>query len=468
MKIKSLLVLSLIAITSLVSGQKKVKYEVGASSSFGTKEEVPFWLHSNKRGLVPDKSYLMGDFAVGTDFNKDSKMAFDLMWKASAVAYTGHKSKLILDDLYLSMKWNIFQFSLGQKADNIAFNGLSSTNGNLLYSNNARSYPKYEISVPEWTDIPLLEGIVSFKGLLSDGVTTDNRYIDHALIHHKNLFVRLFKDKKFSISGGIDHVAMWAGTHPVHGNISVSADKYFKVFTGTGDKEGTFGNDSYRLGNHIGSYHFDAYYNTDNFSLQAYYRSIFEDGSGRKSENAPDGLYGLSFKNKKGKQPFIQSALIELYHTTDQAGSRKGIIDGVKYRGRDSYFNHSEYKYGWTHFGRTIGSPLFTNGEQDGHAVVANNRFKAIHMGVQGFIGSIPYKTYLTFSNNYGTFDNPFNPNNSGLNQFSGLVEVTIPGQNLPFKINLACAVDRGDLLKDNVGIYIRLSKTGFLSRNSQ
>jgi len=446
----------------MVNGQKKVKYEVGASSSLGTKEDVPFWLHSNKKGLVPDKSYLMGDFAVGTDFNKETKQDFDFMWQASAVAYTGYDSKLILDDLYLSMKWKIFQFSIGQKADDITLDGLSSTNGNLLYSNNARSYPKYEISVPEWTNIPLLKGIVSFKGLLSDGITTDDRYIDHALIHHKNLFIRLFKDKKFSISGGIDHVAMWAGTHPVHGEISISADKYFKVFTGTGDDEGAFGNDAYRLGNHIGSYHFDAYYNTDNFSLNAYYRSIFEDGSGRKSENAPDGLYGLYYKNTKKEQPLIQSALVEFYHTTDQAGRFRGDVDGKHYRGNDNYFNHGEYKSGWTHYSRTIGSPLFTNGNKAGQSAIINNRFKAVHVGIRGFIGSIPYKTYMTISKNYGTNANPFNPNDSGLNQFSGLVEVTILSQKLPFKIDLACTVDQGDLLKNNVGLFVRLSKTGF------
>lgn len=461
MKIKSILLLCLIAITSLVNGQKKVKYEVGASSSFGTKEEVPFWLHSNKRGLVPDKSYLMGDFSLGMDFNKETKQGIDFMWKASAIAYTGHNSKIILDDLYLSLKWKIFQFSLGQKADAIAFNGLSSTNGSLLFSNNARSYPKYEISVPEWTDIPLLEGIVSFKGLLSDGITTDNRYIDNALIHHKNLFIRLFKDKKFSISGGIEHVAMWAGTHPVHGEISKSADKYFKIFTGTGDKEGAFGNDNYRLGNHIGSYHFDAYYNADNFSLQAYYRSIFEDGSGRKSENFPDGLYGLSFKNKKGEQPFIQSALVEFYHTTDQSGRFRGDIDGKHYRGNDSYFNHGEYHSGWTHYGRTIGAPLFISGKNTNNETIINNRFKALHMGVQGFIGCIPYKTYFTFSKNYGTNKAPFNSDDSGLNQFSGLVEVRVPSKKIPFQIDLACAVDRGKLLKDNIGFFIRLSKSG-------
>ncbi|MDE5417217.1 capsule assembly Wzi family protein [Labilibaculum sp. DW002] len=466
MKFKSLLLILLFAFTGLLNAQKKVKYEVGLSSTIAAKGEVPFWLHSNKRGLVPNKSYVMSDFSLGMDFSKKPKTAVDFMWQASAVAYTGNESKLILDNLYLSAKWKIFQFSLGQKADAIAFDGLSSSNGNMLYSNNARSYPKYEISVPEWTAIPFTKGIISFKGLLSDGITTDNRYIDNALVHHKNLFVRLFKDNKFSISGGIEQYAMWAGTHPISGKISHSLDKYFNVFTGSGDDDATFTNDTYRLGNHIGSYHLNAYYNTKQFNLQAYYRSIFEDGSGRKSENAPDGLYGLYYQNKKGENPFIQSALVEFYHTTDQSGRFRGEFEGKHYRGNDNYFNHKEYESGWTHYGKTIGSPLFTNREEYGHAVVINNRFKAIHLGVGGFIASvIPYKSYFTFSKNYGTNANPLTSDDSGLNQFSGLVELRIPSKKIPFHIDLACAVDQGDLLKDNIGFYIRLSKAGLLNK---
>jgi hypothetical protein len=456
MKLKSSLLILLISCVGLANGQKKVKYEVGLSTSVGTESEVPFWLQSNKRGLVPNKSYVMGDFSLGMDFKKEKTQGIDFMWEASAVAYTGDDTKFIIDNLYTGFKWKMFRFYLGQKADEIAFDGLSSSNGNILYSNNARSYPKYEIAVPEWTDIPLLEGIVSFKGMLSDGITMDNRYIDNALIHRKNLFVRLFKDSKFSVSGGLEHVAMWSGDHPAYGEISKSLSKYWKVFRGTGDKDGTFTNDSYRLGNHLGSYFLDMYYNTDNYSLQVYYRSIFDDGSGRKSENRPDGLYGLFYKNKKNENAIIQSALGEFYHTTDQSGKFYGTIDGVRHRGRDSYFNHGEYISGWTHYGRTIGSPLFTTGIKDGHTLIINDRFKAIHFGVKGNIQKVPYKAYFTLSKNYGRYVTPFEP---ALNQFSGLIECTLPTKKLPFRIDVACAVDKGELLKDNVGVYVRVYK---------
>jgi len=305
--------------------------------------------------------------------------------------------------------------------------------------------------------VPYTNGLISFKGLLSDGITTDNRYIDNARIHHKNFYLRIFKDYKFSASAGIEHYALWAGTHPINGDISGSFSKYMKIFKIEGDDAGTFGNDEYRLGNHIGSYRFDLYYNDKNFSLNAYYQTVFEDGSGKRMNNLPDGLYGLYFKNNKNEKSLIQSALFEFYHTTDQGGSIFQEGDHI-IGGRDNYFNHSEYRSGWTHHGRTIGSPLFTTGYKDGHTVIENNRFKAVHIGLMGHLLGLPYKTYFTFSKNYGTYSSPYT---SSLNQFSGVMEVTVPARKLPFKIDLACAVDKGELLKDNLGFFIRLSKSG-------
>jgi len=101
---------------------------------------------------------------------------------------------------------------------------------------------------------------------------------------------------------------------------------------------------------------------------------------------------------------------------------------------------------------------LFTTGYKDGHTVIENNRFKAVHIGLMGHLLGLPYKTYFTFSKNYGTYSSPYT---SSLNQFSGVMEMTIPARKLPFKIDLACAVDKGELLKDNLGFFIRLSKSG-------
>ncbi|MPQ46502.1 hypothetical protein GCQ56_05715 [Marinifilum sp. N1E240] len=457
MKLKAFLLASLMMICVVIFAQKKTKYEVGISSAVGTNKNLPFWLHSNKNGRVPDKGFIMGDISFGMDYNDSNEREIDFMWKTSGVAYSGHESNLIVDEAYVGLKWKIFNLYIGQKNNSILKDGLSSTNGDLMYSNNSRAYPKYELSVSDWTGVPYTNGLISFKGLLSDGITTDNRYIDNARIHHKNFYLRIFKDYKFSASAGIEHYALWAGTHPINGDISGSFSKYMKIFKIEGDDAGTFGNDEYRLGNHIGSYRFDLYYNDKNFSLNAYYQTVFEDGSGKRMNNLPDGLYGLYFKNNKNEKSLIQSALFEFYHTTDQGGSIFQEGDHI-IGGRDNYFNHSEYRSGWTHHGRTIGSPLFTTGYKDGHTVIENNRFKAVHIGLMGHLLGLPYKTYFTFSKNYGTYSSPYT---SSLNQFSGVMEVTVPARKLPFKIDLACAVDKGELLKDNLGFFIRLSKSG-------
>ncbi|MFA8433519.1 MAG: capsule assembly Wzi family protein [Marinifilaceae bacterium] len=446
-------------VSTVVEAQKKVEYEVGISSAFGKGKELPFWFHSNKRGITPDRGFVMGDFSMAMDFDESRKQAFDFMWEASGAGYTGHDSKVLADQLYAGIRWKFLDLYLGQKSHALAYDGLSSTNGDLLYSNNARAYPQYELSVSDWTSLPFVKGLISFKGLLSDGITKDDRYIDNARIHHKNFFLRIFKDYKFSASAGVEHYALWGGTHPVHGDISSSLDKYIKIFRVEGDDAGTFGNDNYRLGDHIGSYRFDLYYNDKNISLNAYHQTVFEDGSGSRMNSVPDGLYGIYYRNKAREGAFVQSAVLEFYHTTDQCG--EVFMDGDKMLGgRDNYFNHSEYRSGWTHYGRTIGSPLFTTGMSGGHTVIANNRFKAVHMGVFGHIGVLPYKTYFTYSKNHGTY---FDPYASTLNQFSGYVEVTIPASRIPFKIDFACAVDEGELLKDNIGLFVRLSKSGII-----
>jgi len=444
---------------SSFSQKKELKYEVGTSAQISSKSTLPFWLVSNKDGLIPSQNSIFGDVSLGMGFNEASKTGIDFMWKASAAGYTGDESKLLLDQLYTGFKWKFIDLYIGQKNTQTLYGGLSSTNGNLLYSNNARSYPRYEISVSDWTNIPFTKGILSFKALLSDGITTDNRYIDKARIHHKNIYVRILKDSKFSASAGVEHYALWAGTHPTEGKISGSFDKYKKVFMYEGDDEGAFGNDSYRLGNHLGSFRFDLYYNNKNFSLNSYFQTIFEDGSGRDFGNSPDGLYGLFYTKKNNDKNIIQSAILEFYHTTDQSGRNR--LNGDD--GNDNYLNHGEYKTGWTHHGRTMGSPLFITNDSDNQPII-NNRFKAIHLGVKGFVLNIPYRAYFTYSKNYGTNDNPFS---SSLNQYSSYLEVNVPVRNIPFKIDLACALDQGELLGDNVGFMLRLSKSGIISSSN-
>jgi len=51
--------------------------------------------------------------------------------------------------------------------------------------------------------------------------------------------------------------------------------------------------------------------------------------------------------------------------------------------------------------------------------------------------------------------------------QHSSYLEVNVPVRNIPFKIDLARAFDRGELLGDNVGFMLRLSNSGIISSSN-
>ncbi|MBS3768601.1 MAG: hypothetical protein KGY75_10840, partial [Candidatus Cloacimonetes bacterium] len=89
-------------------------------------------------------------------------------------------------------------------------------------------------------------------------------------------------------------------------------------------------------------------YQTDDFSVNLYWQTIFEDGSGMGWRNIEDGLWGLVYKNHTKQKPLIESAVYEFLHTTDQSGEHHRI-DGEIVGGNDNYFNHTIYNSGWAY-----------------------------------------------------------------------------------------------------------------------
>jgi len=106
-----------------------------------------------------------------------------------------------------------------------------------------------------------------------------------------------------------------------------------------------------------------------------------------------------------------KSILYEFIYTMHQSGWRhdpeqEGVyIEGQVSSGVDDYFNNGAYQSGWTHFGRTIGLPLFTVDRTTGLGV-ENNRVKAHHIGLGGkLFRKFPYRFLLTYTMNYGRYD---------------------------------------------------------------
>ncbi|GAB4007749.1 hypothetical protein GCM10028808_12200 [Spirosoma migulaei] len=225
-----------------------------------------------------------------------------------------------------------------------------------------------------------------------------------------------------------------------------------------------------RIGNHLGSLDVAADINLANWNLFVYRQFPYDDGSLFYGTNIEDGLNGLRLKNRQnstGANFFLRQITIEYLFTGSQGGD-VFIIDDPKRRGRDDYFNHSQFIDGWTYFGRTIGTPFLTPQQEVSSSLqlrygIVNNRVSVFHVGLSALVfNKVDIVARFSFSRNAGTYPVPY----VGIPaQFSGLFTASVPLNLFGGTIlNGSFAVDAGELLPNSIGAYIGLRKTGLLS----
>lgn len=465
LKYSSLLFLLLCSLFS--SAQRKVTYELGASASISTKSSLPFWLVSNKNGVVPNRDNALMDASVFSDFTAKDKRSFDYSFGIELAGVKSNQCDLQFQQAFGSLRWNKFQLDLGAKNALSEKDGLSSTNGNLLYSGNARSIPRIVLSAPEYIPLPFLEKWFAVKGLYSEGLLNDERFVDDTRVHYKNVFIKFGGDRRFNFVLGFHHYSQWAGTskNPEYGKLASDFKNYLNVIQAKGGTdESNYFEWENSIGNHIGGWDYQVHYQAEKFVAELYRQTLFEDHSGMYMTR-PDGITGLYVK-LKGNEKWIGSFLYENYYTKYQSGSSPGGSskpDGGLYTGQDNYFNNGIYRSGWTYFGRTIGSPFFlTNTEsEDGITLgISNNRFVAHHFGLAGKIfHRIPYRAKFSYSQNWGTYSSSFGMKE----QFSWETEFELVRSKLPFKVSVAISGDHGDMLENNLGFFIRIARVGIL-----
>ena len=226
-----------------------------------------------------------------------------------------------------------------------------------------------------------------------------------------------------------------------------------------------------RIGNHLGSVDLGADVNLRNWNLYVYRQFLYDDGSLFYGTNIADGLNGFRLKNRRqpaGEGFFLQQITLE-YLFTESQGGNDFVIEDPELRGQDNYFNHSQFRDGWTYFGRTIGSPFLTPTAEARPTLpssigIVNNRVSAVNIGGSAMIsGKIQVVTRLSFSRNLGTYPMPYP---DAPTQFSGLLTAAVPvrafgGTTLTSSLGL----DLGGLLPNSVGMYVGLRKTGLLSQ---
>lgn len=469
---------------------------LGALSSGGS---LPFWALANSNGIMPanDGGLVLVQASKPFDPSKTFQWQAGASLAASYVPVDMNDPgsspfHAMVDELYAGVRWKVLRLDVGMMHRDREFTGaapelgsLSVTEGHIVESNNARTMPGYKLVLEPWA-VPFTGGHLLLDGIWGDYKTIDERFVKGALVHRLRGRITFDTRHHFYASLGIDHYALWGGapSDPKYIPIDVNFSNYFRICTGrSASPSGSRSDQMNCLGDHGGAEMLRLGWRDPAWDLTFQWEKPYNDKSGMRFNNIPDGVYTLQW-GLKDKDRWITDALVEFHYTMWQSGTlheketddEGKQIDWHSHKslnifGLDSYFNNSEYKSGWTHFGRSICAPTFFTGMGNGVRQIVNNRYRAVHLGLSGKLFRVaPYKLMLTFSDNYGTYSKPYiypssiysgwnwwEPNtiDKGLKQFSAAITGYVPfkiAARHTLDLVYGLYADAGEVLPRNFG----------------
>lgn len=451
--INSILFLLLLFNSTKALAQTTYSAHLELTAQGSTQEELPFWMYSNQRGRISPETNVMGLATARMEHQLKGEAVLEI--GAGGVIHDGFEKKLALDEAYLQFRNQHFYITGGIKQKEQLYNGLSATNENILWSLNARPLPGIEIGTTK--PFFVFPG-VGFEGRWAEYILEEDRHVPWARVHHKKFNIVLQPSEDWQIKAGIQHFAQWGGVSPDKGAQPEGFADYLRIVTGRqGGEEALQGDVENSLGNHMGSWELEVQRSLRAGSLSFIYNNIFEDGSGSRFANFPDGRYGLFWENTTSSS-LISSVLYEFYYTKHQSHD-------VNKWGADNYLNHlMTYNSGWTFHEQVIGAPFFLYDNRQDRVI--NNKFTAHHLGISGNIGSFfnphPYKLLLSYRHNEGTYAKDIIPADREpkilstyftTRFFNGDYEYDIPRLTLDFLF----AADFNNLLDPNFGAGVSL-----------
>ncbi len=480
-----------------VAGDYDIKWDISLYGTGATARSLPFWAVTGKNGIMPSTHGGLvvadADFRYGSAPGVNVYAGVKLSGSAvpagmtdvyAAPAIRGYASSAIpgtrsswngaIEELYAGLGWKMLRLDLGMIDRETDYNGLSLTGGNMLWSGNARNVPGYNLQV-KYFEVPGTRGIFSIKANYADYRFIDDRYVDGAMLHNKSLYFKFRLHRRVYLQLGLEQWSMWGGVSPLYGEQPHSFKDYLRVVCGmSGGSDASASDQINVLGDHRGRELIQIDWKADAFTLSFAHDIPFDDGSGMGFQNFPDGVntLNLSFNDR---DRWVTDILYEFVYTKWQSGPHHDTSTDPSRKddewhilgGRDNYFNNSEYRSGWTNYGRTIGLPLFVPKpvNEDGLALgVCNNRVVAHHMGIGGkFAHRIPYRFKATYSRNYGQYTQSLDLFNSSPYQLSFALEVDVPKlfRKIPLSLSVGAYGDAGELYEDNFGLTLRLTYSG-------
>lgn len=465
----------------------KAGLEAGAYIS--SPETAPFWLRTNQFGIVPNtgpagqiqgtirKDYVFFDSLSNRPQKTDWGFAVNPVLNYNEQ----NQFKVLLPEAHVKARFKMLEIYAGRRREVMGLGDTTLSSGFYAGSGNALAIPKVQIGTITFVPLKFTRNFLAVHAGFAHG-WFDTDYIKGVRLHQKFMYLRLGKPtSKSKFYFGLNHNVLWAGhseelkKHPelaVNGELPSSWKFYPNVVLAYTSKNwftkngyGSF--DSYRLGNHLGSYDFAFETKVGDKQLFVYHQHPFEDVSSMLFKNVPDGLYGINLKMNalQNSAGFALSRVtLEFLSTKDQSGSTF-YIPGSTYQGADNYFNHSQYSKGWSYFDRTVGTPFIVPGKdmdqskKTSSRYFPSNRVNVWYAGVQGGWGNMLALTLkVSYSQNFGMPGENFKPVRGQLSTYLA-GEYAFPHLKKT-SLTAKFGLDNGSLFVDSAGGYFGIKRT--------
>ena len=462
----------------------------------GAGQHAPFWHTSNRQGL-PNVDKSNGYMHLAAIGNVNMPCGLDVDYGLDFGGGAGLQSNLFVHQLFCDVDYKWLGLSMGMKERWNDKNRYLST-GAMAWSGNCRPVPEFRAGIPEFVRMSILGNWFSIKGHIGFGRFTDDKwrrdygaegYVEGVLFHSKSAFLRIGDQERFPLQftfglemnnmfGGVDHEGDLVLKMPS------DAATYWKVLFPFHEPEnqGTWDGDNF------GSWHINFDYFWSDWRIGVYYEHFYEDHSsmlgieyknnteGDKGfidfgfrRNWFDGLYGIEL-NAPDDIRFLRNIVFEYMNTRGQSGpvrhSATDNVDGMyvieEVDGRDDIYNHTIY-ISDTHWGYSLGNPVLIspvyNADNSNH--FRSNRVQMFHAGINGSItDNIDYRFMATTTRHWGRYGAPLRD----VERVSSLMlECSYRlGDSYGWKFTLSGAmdIDSGDLIGNNKGVMLTVSKT--------
>ena len=335
-----------------IAQKDSISYILSYGFLSSTENHLPLYAHSLRGGVYDydfNGVYTMATVQHTKFIGKDMKFTNGL-----SAFFATQENTFFIQEAYSEIGYKWLNFLAGWKSRQDA-PSVYPTLGRYGISNNARPIPVVGFHVPEFTELPFVNGFFEFKGSLFHGWFEENRYINSPLLHEKSIYLSLGGNTNWRLWGGINHFAMYGGRNPLNPEVSLydGFGDYLSVFIASG-RENEIGGEQNAIGNHLGYWIFTFSYEFEDFYVELYNENLFDDGKGLMFwdlDESKDRTVGLNFDFTK-KEDFFLNKLSLLFMTTKfQQGP--GLPDdigidnfGFPFGGRDDFYNNFLYRDG--------------------------------------------------------------------------------------------------------------------------